>query len=72
MKITVKKEKKIIGRHRPASQPGRSPARGKGCPRLSREERKNTRHDGTQPSPQPVGGRGKQISMNWKSARDTW
>lgn len=72
MKITVKKENKLIGRHRPASQPGRSPARGKGFPRLSGEERKNTRHDGTYPSPQPAEGRGRQISVSWRSARDTW
>lgn len=63
MKITVKKEENLIGRHRPA--------RGKEYPRLTGQE-KISRHDGAHPSSQPVGGRGRQISVSWRLARDTW
>lgn len=62
MKITVKKEENLIGRHKPA--------RGK-KDSLDKKE-KISRHDGAHPSSQPVGGRGRQISVSWRLARATW
>lgn len=71
MKITVKKEKTLIGRHRPASQ-GEAQEEERSTLHSVDKKEKTARRDGTHPSSQSARGRGRQISVSWTSARATW
>lgn len=71
MKITVKREKNF-NRQTQASQPGRSPGRVRNTLHSVDKKEKIARRDGTHPSSQSARGRGRQISVSWRSARATW